>query len=432
MLRALGALTAFRSSVFVPRMLVIHEALRLSGIDLANLERDPRARSSNGDGGGIYTNFSKAYFYAVRDCKPSLTITPPLRGMWGITDAGVQYARERTPVPVKSPRFFVEPLLKALGKLSQHSPTPVPREDLLRATLVEAGYDPDKLPLGWEEPTSNAQPKYQETIRWAARSVSAFVQFPSRGFWVLTPAGLERAARLNGATIIGTTQTAPSKPRTPNATSKWLSKHLAPARGSSESPLMQMMRGALRKHLPLSAQCDLIDDHIQTFMERVIRRDSFAKALETPEGLPYSKVATYCVHSGCSDVRGMGVEPVCRELLGARTERERSKALPEDASVGGPSVPLDSDGNFVLPEELDSEPGDCLDFETLWKQVEEVVQKAQPENWKQYSNILLLKARGFTNKEIAEVEHLSPSKANKMLFTVRQLVRGSDLGRYAV
>lgn len=344
---------------------------------------------------------------------------------WRITPKGIALVQP-VAVPMPRPRTFAGDLLRALGKLSGHTLKALPALDAIRAILEEAGHDPDNLPHGWGDATSNGRPKIHESLRWQARSMSTLVCFPERGHWALTPLGLERAAKLNGVSLMPQAMVPPVKKKTtgPNVTSKWFTKHLTPAKGEAESELMRMMKGALIKHLPLSARRDLIEDHIQNFMVRVIRRDSFATMIASGEEIPYSKVASYCVNSGRSDARDMGTEPVCREMMGARTDKERHQAAEEDTDLmDGPMIPLDTDGNVALPSELPPVQEENADFETVWNRIVGTVQDHKPGAWERYTNLLRLKALGYTTKEIAKQEGVSRHRAAKMLANARQILR---------
>lgn len=216
----------------------------------------------------------------------------------------------------------------------------------------------------------------------------------------------------------------PKRPNTPNTTAKWLGKHLRPPSGQTESDLYRMMRAALCKRLPVSANADMIDDHIQNFMVRVIRRDAFAKMLADGGSVPYSKVVAYCVNSGRTDARDMGVEPVCREMFGARTEKERREQQehPEEPQFGNrPPATRDTDGSF-MPQDTDEID---MDFEVIWHQIENVVNDHKPQAWERYSGILAMKYRGMTTKEIAAAEGVSRNRAASMLAEARRCVRES-------
>lgn len=430
----LGRLTFFKPNVFVEMSTVIDDVIRESGFNPDSLPiswgRDRKSRSNDGDGGGIDRNIAFAFRYGYRDYNPPLTVRGPETGLWGLTEAGVTLAKKLTPVPLPRPLTFSEPLLRALGKLSGHSQAQMPRIDAMRAVITESGHNPDSAPLGWMYLAPNGQPKLYEALRWLARSMSTLVDTSIRGQWSLTMLGLERAAKLNGVTLLRQVKPEVKTSTGPNVTSQWFSTHLTPPRGRSESVLMGMMKMALAKHLPISSQRGLVEDHIQNFMVRVIRRDSFALVLAEGEEIPYSKVTYYCVNSGRTDVRDMGTEPVCREMMGARTDHERQVRREQGFGFtldDGRGPQRDTDGSHILPNMTvvqDMENG--VDFESLWGQIVEAVRVAKPAAWPRYSGILKMKFEGFSTQEIAEKEGVSLCRAAKMIATARQIVRDSN------
>jgi len=235
--------------------------------------------------------------------------------------------------------------------------------------------------------------------------------------WLLTP---------KGRALVTPTKrrTSRSKTSSGNATSKWLDKHLKPAKGETESELYSKLKSALSWKLPVSASSGMIEDHVQNFLLRAIRRDSFAHLLEDGKDLPYAKVCAYCVNSGRTDARDMSTEPVCRELYGARTEKERKEYRPYNGVVQGERV-LDSDGNFISPENVTVIDETASDFETIWSQIENVVHDHKPNAWERYSGILAMRAYGLNPSEIAQAEGVSRNRAASMLAEARRCVRSS-------
>lgn len=366
--------------------------------------------------------------YINRDCIKDGLIAPNagvtrIAAQWCITAQG---RAQVEPAPRERPRAFAEPMLRALGKLSGHTLNPMDRHEAVRATLIEAGYDPDNLPLGWNTPSSNGQPLILESLRSLARSMSTLIARTKRNTWSLTSAGLERAAQYNGVTL-----TAPPVPPVPlvkkpgpNLTAQWFTKHLTPPKGGRDSELMRMLRGAVTKHMPLSARRGLIEDHIQNFMVKVIHRDSFAELLSDGGDVLYTKVASYCVNSSRSDARDMGTDPVCREMMGARTDKERRQPpQPEQPEVTVYQNVRDTDGNLLSPVEANDPE---QDFETVWKRVEEVAMSRRPKAWKLYAPVLRLKAEGFSTQEIAAKQGINRNLVAKMIVSGRQVLR--DVG----
>lgn len=359
---------------------------------------------------------------------------PRQAALWRLTPKGQALV---APVPRDRPRTFAAPMLRALGKLSGHTLNPVDRHEVVRATLREAGYDPNNLPVGWDTPSSNGQPQILEALRSLARSMSTLITRTMRNSWSLTPAGLERAAKYNGITLatIPTPPPEPVKKAGPNVTAQWFTKHLTPSKGESDSELMRMMRGALMRHMPLSVRRGLIEDHIQNFIVRVIHRDSFAQVLASGEEVPYSKVASYCVNSGRSDARDMGTDPVCREMMGARTDKERRMKIEEPSEVTvqpvtptNPARYLDTNGSLMDMAEETTTVDPDQNFEMIWRRVEDVIQKRNPRAWEMYGQILHMKIAGFSTSEIAIQAKVTRTQASKMVQDARQMVRESCLG----
>lgn len=438
LLRVLGRHTQFKPNVFVPMSSVLDDVIREAGFDPDNLPaqwgRDSKSRANNGEGAGIYRNISFAFRYGYRDYNPALTVRGPKMRDWGLTETGVQAVQALLAHDVlPRPRVFAEPLLRAMAKITHYTLTPVPRLDAMRATLLEAGYNPDALPKGWDDAASNNQPKIHEALRWVARSMSTLITSPTRGVWALTPLGLERAAQITNTTLRPTALTATPKASTrPNVTSQWFAKHLKPKPGERQSQLMSMMRGSLCRKMTVSADRDLIDDHIQNFMVRIIRTDGLAPTLNAGEEVDYHRVVAYCLNSSRSDIRDMGTEPVCRTLYGAQTDTERARNRTQEPSIQGfeDRLPIDTDGNLYQHDEVDAivqdtPPSHLLDFESIWQRVVAVVQAHKPVAWPRYTHIVQMRAEGYSTDEIAADQKVSRHRAAKMLATVRDIVRSS-------
>lgn len=250
-------------------------------------------------------------------------------------------------------------------------------------------------------------------VNWTWRNaglVEAETEARKTATWQITPLGL--------STIPPKVVQEPARNKTPNETAVWLGTHMTPPRGRQESDLYRMMRAALCKRLPVSANAGLVEDHIQNYMVRAIRRNALHKLIIPGREIPYSKVVAYCVNSGRTDARDMGTEPVCREMLGARTEKERKDMVGPQNRVAA----LDTDGN-VIPEHAEVIDEARLDFDTIWDQIENVVHDHKPRAYKRYTGILAMRAKGFTTRDIAEAENVSRNRAASMLAEARKCVR---------
>jgi hypothetical protein len=320
--------------------------------------------------------------------------------------------------PLPSSAIFQKPLLTVLGTRTELDPSRgVPTTEAIEAVLVMTGIDKDHLPAGWVRWDPRG-PGIYNRVMWAAklfREKKKWMWSPHRGLWALTETGVEAARPLCQL----------KKPKRPegNVTAQWFAQHLTPQRGQNKSPLMSQMEAALRRHLPISYRADLIEDHINTYIMRAIRRDAFAKHLQEGK-LTYGKVVSYCVNSGRTDARNMGTDPLCRELYGARTERERRGdvvLVDEQANLHG----MGRDGTFVDEESLVA-PNPEVEFEDVWARIQTLVHERMPKAGDRYTHILAMRARGLSLDEIAQAEGVSRNRAAAMLAGVRRCLREGE------
>ena len=441
LLKVLGRIVDMTPEVYVSHKDVIPAVIREVGHDPEDLPQGwgRKGRSNGGFGAGLYRNITLAFRYAYRDKHPALTIKAQKPGFWGLTEAGVKYVEGLLPRPLPRPKIFHEPLLKVLGRLSGHRVKAIRQSKVIHDVMVEIGIDPDHLPLGWQERGSNRQVKALDRVRWAVKSMRGakvpLVMQPQKGFWSLTEAGVPAACERNGvpAPAKALTEAPPRAPDpqvsdpppgAPNETSTWLATHLA---AGTRSDLYRMMRAALSRRLPVSACASLIDDHVQNFLLRAVRRNAFRKLLADGGKVPYSKVVAYCMNSGRTDVRDQGTDPISREMLGARTERERTMVKKDEILEASKPMFLDVDGNMFLRDEAPQPINriDEEDFRVLWSQIEGVFQKKKPRAWARYAGLIAMKTRGLTVKEIARSEGVSRNRASVMLAEARRCVRKS-------
>jgi hypothetical protein len=105
----------------------------------------------------------------------------------------------------------------------------------------------------------------------------------------------------------------------PNKTSVWLQEHL---KGGTNSKLWKVLEQSLKYKCGMSMRVSQIEDHIQAFFEKLVRRDSLKEKIENNLPIYYKQLAVYAVNSAKNDMRDNGSNPVCRELHGARTDTE--------------------------------------------------------------------------------------------------------------
>lgn len=318
--------------------------------------------------------------------------------------------------PLPTPGSLYDPVLRVFGRLTQlQAEVGVPLKQIIDSTLVEIGIDPAAMPPLWRHRVGKQNMKGRELVCLAVkglkeRKLRSPVFKAGNALWALTPVGVEQAKTLLDALV-------PPKPQ-PNLTAKWFDKHLR------KPELMRLMRQALSKHLPVSARTHQIEDHMQEYFLRAIRRDAFAKVLAEGGDLPYSKVVAYCLNSGRTDARDAGTEPVCRTLFGARTEKERRMQPVVELTEVPAAKTWDSDGSLVPQDEVVTIEDES--FEQVWHRIEEMVEEKKPQAWERYSSVLLMIYRGgLTVAEVGVQLNVSRNRAATIIAEARRCVRES-------
>jgi len=344
----------------------------------------------------------------------------------------------RDPLKPPKPSHYHDPILKVLGQhVGFKSGVFVSSNAILPDIIREAGYDPDNLEkegdpaLGWTmEGQSPAGFRRQVSIAHRRfYSTKGTVKLPKgqpaltllstpRGKMALTEEGVKKAKELCGIKEDSSSSGG-------NMTSKFLDKRLAET-GGLDGTLYTLMRAAVSSKLPLSASIDRVDDHIQNCLLNLIRRDALRGRILKGVHITNSHLATYAVRTGFTDIRKDGTEPVCREMYGARTERERAKKI-----VLGPldddrlCWSVNEDGTHTVSDiAVDGDEAEAkMAFENIWAQIREVVKDKKPQKWERYVTILYRVSEGWSVKEIAAAEDVSRHRAASLVQEARRCVR---------
>lgn len=316
----------------------------------------------------------------------------------------------------------------------------------LREEIIgDAGFDPKNLPEAWVRGRRLKTPAGIDTNVATAyrflhhhthqgRHGNAWTVQAGRGQWGLSEKGVIEARkllRLAGA----------SSRRKPNQTSIWLHEHLRPEHGEAESALIRIMKAAVAKKCRVSCEMQIVDDHVQECLLRLIRRDSLRSRIEAGRKITPSHIATYAVRSAYTDIRDAGTEPITRVMLGARTQRERERLKEQSESGGQETLQVSFTGNGLVFDEnkqfvdmRDAAPNasevlaDRRRFEQMWARLGEVLAESVPKAADRYLSVLKMQiVDGYTIKEIAAAENVSPVRANKMLAAARRVVRRAGI-----
>ena len=105
------------------------------------------------------------------------------------------------------------------------------------------------------------------------------------------------------------------KPRaTSNHTRAWLARHGVRVRA--------MLVSYLEGKLPSSRNLDVIEDHVQTFLLRLVERDTLHDCLADGKEPAPSILRIWVHQSACTEMRGWGVDASLRATRGAKTARD--------------------------------------------------------------------------------------------------------------
>jgi hypothetical protein len=218
--------------------------------------------------------------------------------------------------------------------------------------------------------------------------------------------------------------------RARNATSNFLDKRLRETGGMTGS-FMAHLRAAVAYHLPVSRTVGIIEDHVQNCFLRLISRDSLAKRLADGYTITNAQVALFAVRAGYTDIRDSGTDPVCREMYGARTEREREKGVVTmpitDPRIVWAQPDDENAGTWVDIADNDTNQEDVLNFADIWQRLEDTIRKHKPNAADRYIEILRAKAQGSSINDIADTEDVSPFRAASMMAEIRRVLRSEGL-----
>lgn len=219
----------------------------------------------------------------------------------------------------------------------------------------------------------------------------------------------------------------PVRPRGPNVTSKFLDKRIRDT-GGLHGSFMTILKSAVIAKLPVSNTVGLVEDHIQNCFERLVRRDSLRDRLAAGHHITDQQIAMFAVRAGYTDIRDSGTDPVSREMVGARTEREREKGVVTQP-ITDPRVVWASPDSGEAPgtwvDIADNAPNqeDDMQFIQVWERLKDTIRKHKPNAADRYIGILRAKMEGNTVGDIANGEDVSNFRATSMMVEIRRVLR---------
>jgi hypothetical protein len=219
----------------------------------------------------------------------------------------------------------------------------------------------------------------------------------------------------------------PLRPRSKNATSKFLDKRIM-ATGGLRGSFMTILRSAVISKLPVSNAVGMVEDHIQNCFERLIRRDSLRERLAAGHPITDQQIAMFAVRAGYTDIRDSGTDPVAREMVGARTEREREKGvvthpITDPRVVWASPESGEAPGTWIDIADTAANQEDEMQFAQIWSRMEDTIRKHKPNAADRYIGILRAKVDGNTVGDIADGEDVSNFRATSMMAEIRRVLR---------
>jgi hypothetical protein len=306
-------------------------------------------------------------------------------------------------------------ILAVLGKATSYRPDRSLRtKDCTAKVFLHFG-------LG-ERKTGSATDREEARIRkqWGTLKKLGLMQAGEPGAWTLTTSGVERARELNGF------QYDPED----NLTTQFLDDKL-------KGGLWDSLASAVAAKFRVSATCNLVGDHVNTFLAKLIQRDGLRDRLVMGKPVYTSQLAAWCCRSAQNDIRAMGTNPVSRTVYGAQTITERRKGKRHGhthATSAQIAAQTSEEGAGIVSFDIVDEapnPEANLDQQqrvaALQAKLASCIRKARPGATSIDRDIEILDAMiaGNSVAEIATQYDLSPSRANTIVGGLRRTLRAA-------
>lgn len=175
-------------------------------------------------------------------------------------------------------------------------------------------------------------------------------------------------------------------------TGAWVHVNLnRPARADDpNTTLYQYLYGRLSQKLPASSLNHLVGDHVQEFLMHLVQRDSLAKQIRQHLPIRPSSLLVFCTRSAYNDLRDMAQEPVCRQMIGAKTELEVQGNVKRKTHLCGDStitvVSQKSEAEDGVPEmcvvaQAPTESIEAMEaFDMFWARLQPILENQMGED----------------------------------------------------
>jgi len=221
---------------------------------------------------------------------------------------------------------------------------------------------------------------------------------------------------------------APAQPRKGNLTSLWLAKHGKETRA--------MLIEHLSHKLPTSRKVAVIEDHVQTFLCRLVEKDTLASHISEGRSVQPSVLRVWAYQSACTEMRGWGVDASLRKSRGAKTHRDRR------ADAGLREVVIIQSTDAVIERRYEIENGesvtdlhdpharsiedDFISAETRERARALIARKISGAG-PRYAMLLDSLMDGEKRSDLAVEAGVSPARIAAMVTKIREVLRNENL-----
>jgi len=332
-------------------------------------------------------------------------------------------------VPLPRYNTFPIPVLKVLHKRTKGRANVWIKinRSLYQAVMREIGLNPNKLSLygtpeeGWHLGGLKPAGLHRKiTLAYRDMHRTHFYTLPgNRGQWALSEKGL---AHIEGILA--------EEHSRPNLTSEYLNKRLKEDGGELHKYLLAVAARKIRHSINDSR----VEDHVQTFYERMVQRDALKGRLMHGFSVTDQSLVNWMIRSSLISLRNDGTDPLQRDSNGARTLSEKQKYsgtgkksarhTHHDTSVvipGNDETPMEWVDPVANPEEI---LADAESFRHIWSRVETVIASRMGEQKDLYLTPIARMAEGCSLKEIAQEMQLPKGQISQYLAEARTLLQG--------
>ena len=212
----------------------------------------------------------------------------------------------------------------------------------------------------------------------------------------------------------------------PNATAQWLAKNWA--------SLRPKLIAHLENKLRTSRAINVIEDHVQEFVVKLIRGDVLAEHLASGKKVLDSVLRVWVFQAACTEFRGWGTDASLRETRGALTARERA-GVHMAVQSSDPAKEVCSPRDIGDPSETtrdlyDPSEGSAETWLLLRERVEthrRTIQKAVPAgSAERYMTVVDAILSGMPRRELASHTGIEPHRINAMFSRMREIITRSS------